>query len=142
MLMERCEQKCRRNDGVRHRKSSIRLPCSASPTITSVERREKERELQRVRDEMKNETNELRDIRVQFHQILEDVEKREQGLERLQREYEDSNRQYQCLHMQNQRERSRYQSLISSKAQHLIDESSIPTTEELTHATRIVSFGV
>ena len=142
MQMERYDRKCMIGCGVKHRQSPIHLMCSVVPAMTSSERREKEKELQRVREDIMKEKEELREIQQELQQIRENVNMQEQGMKRLQKEYDNLNRDYQYLHLQNQRELSRYQSILASRANHQIDDSSLPTTEELRHADTIVSYGV
>ena len=53
MQMERYDLKCMIEYGLRYRQSSIRLMCSSVPAMTNLERREKEKELERTKEDMK-----------------------------------------------------------------------------------------
>ena len=70
------------------------------------------------------------------------MDMKEQGMKRLQRESDDLNHDYQCLYLQKQREFSHYQSILASRTNRQISDSSLPTTEELNHADTIVSYRV
>ena len=51
MQTERCDLKCMIEYGLRYRQSSIRLMCSSVPAMTNLERREKEKELERTKED-------------------------------------------------------------------------------------------
>lgn len=142
MQTERCDLKCMIEYGLRYRQSSIRLMCSSVPAMTNLERREKEKELERTKEDMKKEKEELREIHQELQQIREEMDMKEQGMKRLQRESDDLNHDYQCLSHSKQREFSHYQSILASRTNRQISDSSLPTTEELNHADTIVSYRV
>ena len=90
MQTERCDLKCMIEYGLRYRQSSIRLMCSSVPAMTNLERREKEKELERTKEDMKKEKEELREIHQELQQIREEMDMKEQDYFLLQERFHEN----------------------------------------------------